>query len=616
MNFVIALVCLMLFIAIFAIFFSYSYATGMNGISWHSLLNKKQIMIFFGIMFINLLLCGYLLTQNKFVYFWDSSLYWTYSYTQMKAVFSDPFSAFKNIYKSICFDDYNLILPTLIAIPIKIFGYTFCRYVIINILCFFFPLIFILLSIILNLTGKIVKNRVPDTSINRLFIFGILFFSSSFTVFYLALLKGYIDIAALVPAALACLLFIDYRPEDLDRKQVSKDICISGCLLCTFLFRRYFAYFIVGYICALFLYSFYKAIILGKKNHKQGIWISFCNLLIIGGISIVIMIVFFRPMLVHILTNDYSGQYIAYNAPFKDKVTRIVDVFGIWNILLASAGIILSFVEKKFRKVTMFCATAATFTALAFFHVQSMGIQHVYTIALEIFILDAIGILLLANLFQRKATQSIVVLMCLSVITCGFLNCFFPKTRPVFSHVTKAFSEEYNPLQRNDIPVLHDMVNYLNSLTESTDIRIYIDASGMLLNDSIINSLDKPYKENPLHNLCQVSNVDLRDGFPVDFLSAGIVVTTSPVQLHLPKGTQEVVRFLSQEVANPDSPIGRHFTKDSTNFSLDNGVIAYIYIKNSDFEDRDLHYLSDYFTNYYPGKETIFADRILGIGRK
>lgn len=616
MNSIIAVVCLMLLTTIFITFFSYSYAIGMNGISWYSLLNRKQMLIFLGFICLILLICIYLIIQNKFIYYWDYSGYWTYSYSQMKAVFEDPLSAFKNLYRSICYDDYNLTLPTLISIPLKIIGYTFNKYVLINVFCFFLPLVFILLSLSLKLTKKIVENHVPDTIENRLFIIGMLIFISSFTIFYLAVLRGYIDIAALVPASLACLLFVDYCPEKLDRKQIIRDFCISGCLLSTFLFRRYFAYFIVGYVCALVLYSLYRAIFLEKINRKQKLWISLCNLLIIAVISIAVMFVFFNPMLIHVLTNDYSGQYVAYDAPFKDKANRIIDVFGLWNVFLASLGIVISFIRKKFRKIVIFCGTAATTTVFAFFRVQNMGIQHVYTIALEIFILSAIGVWLLAELFQRKTVRRIVVSMCLVVAICGFLNCFFPKMRPTFSLVSKAFSEVYDPLQRNDIPVLHAMVNYLNSLIEGTDTKIYIDASGPILNNSIIDSLDKPYKSNPLHNICKTADVDLRDGFPIDFLSAGIVVTTTPVQLHLPKGTQEVVRFISQEISNHDSPIGRHFTKNSTVFYLDNGVIVNIYIKNSDFEDGDLHYLSDYFTNYYPGKETMFADRILSANKK
>lgn len=152
----------------------------------------------------------------------------------------------------------------------------------------------------------------------------------------------------------------------------------------------------------------------------------------------------------------------------------------------------------------------------------------------------------------------------------------------------------------------------MNSLTAGTDSRVYIDASGSVLNNSIIDSLDKPYGTSPLNNQCFTADVDLRDGFPVDFLTARIIVTTDPVQLHLAKGTQEVVRYLSEQVTDPSSPIGRHFTVAPVSFQLDDGVTAHVYVKQSEFEESDLQSLADYFTGYYPGYELLFANRIFG----
>lgn len=611
MNSVIAIIFVIALAMPFGILFSYSYKIGVNENTWFLFLPRKQITAFAVFMGAVLLLCIYLLSQNRFVYYWDYGGYWTYSYTQMADVFQNPAAAFRNLYRSICEDDYNLLLPTLISIPLKVFGYTFERYVLVNVLCFFIPLMYILLSFNLKLIGLIDSQKPLNTRKGKGAVIVLLILETSFTVFYLAMLKGYIDIAALLPASISLLLFIDYCPEKLDRKQVIRDICISGCLLSAFLFRRYFSFFILGYVCALSLYSVYRSITLKNVQRRHSLIIACCNLLIIGLIALTIMAVFFRPMLVHILTNNYSEQYAGYNASFKDKIGRIFEVFGIWNILLATASMIISLVEKQYRKITIFLGVSAVTTTLAFFHVQNMGIQHVYVIAVEIYLLDVLGIWLIADSIKGKITRFTWMMISIAVSLCGFINCFFPQARPVFSRTAQLFGETYNPFQRNDIPTLNNLVSYLNSLTNGTDTKVYIDASGSILNNSIIDSLDKPYGPSPLQNQCWTADVDLRDGFPTDFLTAGIIVTTEPVQLHLAEGTQEVVRYLSQEVKDPSSPIGRHFIKDSTTFSLDDGVVVYIYKKTSDFDRADLQYLADYFTDYYPGNEKIFADRIL-----
>ena len=88
------------------------------------------------------------------------------------------------------------------------------------------------------------------------------------------------------------------------------------------------------------------------------------------------------------------------------------------------------------------------------------------------------------------------------------------------------------------------------------------------------------------------------------------MVVTNPVELHLPEGTQEVVRFLSEEIKKSDSPIGRHFEKLDRSYLLDDNVTAYIYKKISDFETSDYQYLANYYDSYYPGMEEMFSDRI------
>lgn len=244
-----------------------------------------------------------------------------------------------------------------------------------------------------------------------------------------------------------------------------------------------------------------------------------------------------------------------------------------------------------------------------------MGIQHVYIIALQLLLLQFIFaylVIFFANKISNIA-GNIAFAFFFIIYTLNLLNCFIPSFRINLVQETKLFTEVYNPFQRNDIKQIHDLVDYLNVLTLDTDKRVYINASGEILNNSIIESIDKPYSNNPLHNQCISSDVDLRDGFPTDFLSAAIVVTTEPVELHLREGTQEVVRYLSEQIKDPASPIGKHFMKDSRSFNLDRGVVAYIYIKTSEFSKADLEKIAEYYTNYYPGYDELFAKRILGV---
>ena len=120
-------------------------------------------------------------------------------------------------------------------------------------------------------------------------------------------------------------------------------------------------------------------------------------------------------------------------------------------------------------------------------------------------------------------------------------------------------------------------------------------ASGRVLNASTLRSLNLPDSQPAVNNLLQTADVDLRDGFPTDFLQASVVVTTDPIQLHLAQGTQEVVRYLAEQVMDSTSLIGRHFEKQECTFTLDDDVKVYVYVKQSEFEAEDLNGLIEYY---------------------
>lgn len=606
MNTVIAiLVCSFLMIGYgFLVRSGYCLGMGDN----QSVLRSKESKMICGLFCcIVAILCLYLIQKNQFVYYWDYGGYWTMSYSQMQSIFNDPISAMKHLYGSICKDDYNLLLPTLITIPLKVVGYTFTRYVMVNTIIFLIPVLMICISCGSKIFSQLYFSRFAKIGI--MILIGIL--TVTFNVFYLAMLKGYIDIAALIPAGLTALLLFDYNIDCLNKKQIKRDILISLLLLSTFLFRRYFAYYIVGYVGALIIYALYK-IVSSKHEHRVTLCKNICiNILAMGGPACAVMVIFFAPLIIHILSNNYSEQYAAYDAPLIQKIENIVNIFGAWVFVLAFVAIFLSLITRSMRRVTFLNTCSFLITSTAFFTVQNMGIQHVYTIAIQLYLLSLLGIYQILYLLYKTSWKYIGAGLCIIVSIMGSLNCFFPQFRCFPTVCAKLFSTTYDPLYRSDIAQLQAMADYVNSLTNDTNKSVYILASGNILNSSIMYSLNLPYSSNALHNMCTTADVDLRDGFPSAFLTADIVVTTDPIELHLAEGTQEVVRYLAQEIVNSNSYIGQHYTKQNQTFSLDNGVIASVYIKTSDLTSADLQSLAQYYTDYYPDQEELFADRIL-----
>ena len=268
--------------------------------------NKLIVFTFFSLCFLAFV---YSVSSNRFVYFWDFGGYWRNSINEMNNIFTNVFSEPKHLYDSIVNDDYNIILPVLVALPLKIFGYTFTRYVLLNVLLFLLPIYLIYISLI----AKVFYIKKRSFGSKELIVTCLTFLT--FTPLFRAILDGYIDIAAAIPMLLSVALFIDYKPLQFTKKQILRDILLSICLLLVFLFRRYFAFYCVGFGISLTIYSAVCCFCPKKKteNIKENCIIAFKNLLITGGIAALLLLTIFFPLVTRILSNNYSEQYSGYD---------------------------------------------------------------------------------------------------------------------------------------------------------------------------------------------------------------------------------------------------------------------------------------------------------------
>ena len=569
-----------------------------NLYSIFSFLSKVALKI---IIFLTLLFIIYWSRQDHFVYFWDYAGYWSSSISRMSYMENNSFiDIITSLIQSINNDDYNIFLPTIIALPLKFFGYSFPKYVFITCIMFLIPTVLI--------QGMIALELIQNSKIkqDKIFIITVLL-AVCFSGNYYAVFRGYIDIACLLPISIVMFLFIDY---DFRRISISRNIAIALMLVLVWISRRYTIYFIIGYVIALLTKALF--VIINQKDLRiiKKIIINFS---LIGGISVGILLILFREFLLHALFTNYRHMYIAYDAPLAFKIRSLIASFGyISGIIIIIIGILCFLNKRNIVNYISLIIMGITETFL-FWKAQDMGVHHRMLLNLPIFL---IYIMCLdywctdntecrISKFKKCANQ-FTVLFCVAMIFINFSKAFIPNTSVAGTNAI--FSEKYYPLKRFDIDNLNLLADKLNNLTAGSDDHIYIAASGTTLNCDILRKLRMPYSDNAIPNMFNTCDVDLRDGFPTDFLRAKYIVTTDPIQLHLKTG-QEVVRYLATNVQNRNSYIGCHFEEiDAVN--LDNGIIAKIYMKFTDFCEEDLQCLKNYYTKLYPNNIEIFADRI------
>lgn len=558
-------------------------------------ITQRAIVVFCGIA--SVMVVSYLINQNRFIYYWDYSGYWCWSIDRMNYMITNSFSdTLCSLVESINKDEYNIFIPTILAFPLKVFGYTFPVYVTLNYVLFVIPA-----SIIQALTAtKLIKK--PEFKKSTIFVI-VFFLSLCFPSNYYAVMKGYADVVFLIPMSIMIYLFVDYNFK---KVSVKCDIAIAVMMILTWICRRYTIYFIIGYVVMLLV----KAIVafVEEKNKKTFINIVI-NFALIGGISLGVIFLFFKDFFLAALLNNYGAAYSAYDAPVAQKVASIVSSFGYIAALIAIVSGILCFVHKSNRVNYISLLLMTLSEIVIFWQIQDMGVQHRMILNIPLFMMCILLLDFVPRKFKKENISCAysVGSICIALLWVGNFTFTFLTTNSIGLN-DSLFASKYYPLQRNDIKQVNRLVKEMNYLTEESGNYIYVAASGTTLNADVIYKSEMPESVNPVANMLPSSDVDLRDGFPTGFLKSKYIVTTDPVELHLQSG-QEVVSYLASGVMDQNSYIGCHFSLVYET-GLDNGITAKIYEKTSEFTENDLQTMRNYFGELYPGYETLFANRV------
>ena len=558
---------------------------------------KRQIIFFVVAIMAMCVFVAYIISQNKYVYTWDSAGYWTWSYQHMEKLYSTPGLAMEDLWKSIIDTDYNLIIPTIISLPLKIFGFTFTRYVMVNFLMSVIPTLIIAVCLSKKMLDKFrgSMGKMKDWKMCLLTIAVFVFFMVRFIVLF----QGYVDMMLLIPIMLLIGMVIKLDFKTFNKKQAIKFAVMGLILAVTFLLRRYTAFFVVSYVGVVAVVG---TIQLRKKNLKPVIM----SFVVLCMTSLGTMLVFFHGLVFRVLKENYADMYSAYSGTLGENLESLLTRFGIVIIALALIGVIAGIKRKQIRPMMLMMISIIVITVALFFRVQRMDGHHVLTITPPLFVLFLFGLFQLWYLrctgMRKGAILVVSVLLGLEPVYV-YGNVF------VGDGWSYVFGQHYIPLRRSDMEVLYEMRDYLNAIN-SKDEKVYVLSSSVEFNWNTLSNLNKPYSEWAVDGQVMTHDVDLRDGFPTVFLDAQIIVTTNPIQLHLKEGSQEVIRYLAEKVQDPGSYLGDNFERDSRTFTLEDGTEVYIYRKINDLVEKDYDKLFEYFNNYYPDRYEIFGERI------
>ncbi len=520
-----------------------------------------------------------LLKDEKFIYFWDYSGYWYKAISFTNDFFNSPFQALKSVYQSVKHEEYNSLPNVLLAPANYLLGLNFNSYVFSIYIIYLIPFTLVFSSLVIKLQPKTNNN----------FKLALPFFILCFAPCLIPMRYGFLDIVGLVYIALILSLLIR---SNYFREIKIKYAIFSGLLLLILIFnRRWYAFWFVAFFFSVFIIN----LIIALKNKNYKLLLNTCiNLGIAGIIPVAIMLSFFYPYFEMTVLKDYKDIYSAYRGVgLLRQANGFINFFGLFIILLALIGLILSF--KKQKSLTGFFIINSAIIIVLFLRVNDFGgLQHYYLLIPFILIF-----FLLETSYLSKQKYIPVLLFTLLLANSYFVFIInSPETNNYM--FSKA---EGKPFFRPDYNEIENIANQVIQIQNQGNY-VYCLASGGVLNNDIIKNIKLPDLSSPIFKLQQTQHVDKRDIFPNGLFMADYIITTLPTELHLGAENQKVIAYFNEGIMK--GSLKQHYKKIKE-FKLNNNVTAYLMQKTSALSNSEIQKIHDYFKDAYPEYEQMYS---------
>lgn len=533
----------------------------------------------------------FMINSQHTIYTSDSLETWEPAVFCEEMTFTNPLAAVKHLIKSINYDDYNSFVPMLLALPMHIFGRNFLNYELYVWFMFGLPAIFF--------ASAIFKTAFDNAGVKIFSCSAIMAIMLLFPVLEIPIFIGYANVSILLPGTIILAMLLSLDKAQLQIKQL-----ILIAILCIFaVFQaRTAAYMIIGIFSG---YTFYT-IVSGfqERTILRDVIILVQKFLVIGVAGFVISLPLFFPFIKHALTYDFGAAYAAYSHgyDFKAKFLFHVTYVGFITYALFIAGAVVGLCNKKFAPFAALLLVWAVIPATMICKIQLMDRHHFYTMVLPF---ACSVMMLIAFAWSRKKIASAAVIC---VLTFNLLQSFSPTL-----NLSPYFNTCYQLPDRHDVEEMRQFVADLNKLTEGTDKKIYPITSNGLYNGHTFSKLYMPDDRDALRGMQVIHEIDLKNGFPLQFFDSDYVVIPEPLQTHLRDEDQSVIIKLANLITKP-SPIAKHFKKikEQTFHPETNGVSSVtfsVYEKISPFDKSDIDYIEKIFVDLYPNNDDLFKNR-------
>ena len=565
----------------------------MNDVRSRPVNYRYLITILLSVVFVNAFTV-YFIKQERYIYNWDMLAYWDPYVEIGRSLLVSPLSAIKSILLTVRYSDYN-DLPVVPLLPFYyIFGETRLGYILAISNIYLLPSILILTYISERIVGS--YRQGVDLTVFSLIFVTILIFGP----LWIPSLRGYPDVLGLIFIGLVLLI---YMGTPLEKQNVVLLLLTAVFLFIMALNRRYYNFWVEGFFVAAFLERFSSMLASGTRNYREYLNLI-KNLFIIAVVFILLGVVITGPMIKRQLTTDWAEIYGAYqqSSSWLERCLEFPKHFGLLYSALAIIGLVISIRIKRIRQFAIFLTLQTVVTIIAFTRVQSFDFHQYLLICPAFLIFTAVFVDRSVSFLRGPLPRLVFIVLYLVFIVSMFAYSLIPGFSVPRQMVFLYPTELYKPLVRDDLKEINRLLEYIERLSaDKPGASFYLLSSSALWNSSILQTAVKEKYKDPatMPKINTTSDVDKRDGFPLQFFTSRYVIVAEPPQYHLNKKNQQIITLPSEKILKKEG-IGLNYKELPESFDLDKNIILHVYEREKPPDYASIRSTLNDFLTYYP----------------
>jgi len=454
----------------------------------------------------------------------------------------------------------------------------------------------------------------PQIDITSVLVF---FMVLTLPAFWRPVVTGMIDVGGTILIHL--ILYLCLRKPLIERGMWS--MALIGFLLAALsLYRRWYIIWVVGFLLA----ALFDALVWGlsavsgnslrarvRKVTGGALNVEFVALVFVG-----VLLLVATSLVMRVTGTNYADLYSPYqlrDARFSNILLSFAKYFGLLPLGLAFLGFIIALFHPSVRRFALFLAVQFLCSFLIFTHIQDFNPHHYYLVVPALLFFLCYFMVSVYGTVRKIAMRMGILAAFVLLSLFSFSAAFFPQMsgfRKEMLFILPGATAYPSVMSEQNMGVDIRLEETLSQLVKSPSEKIYV-LPNLEVSAPIIRYLylSLGRKNRIGDNVLPTQILDKRDGFPSRLFEATYIVVTDPL-LHMHKDEDIQIAILPAKLIMSGEGIGSSYQRLPYDFTLENGVKAYIYKKVLPLKRSDLASFSEMLRKVYPDRESIFRIKV------